>query len=173
MDIEIIIEKNKKDFKVLKNNSVILKGSKPKRFTSETNFFFNNSSFKIKKKSFWSSTINIFKGSGLRGEFVYNWKTGYSIIIYENNKEINKYVLASEKPKGWYKSDTIYTLKDKDDKNVLSIYFKYIKWKENITAELIEDVCENYEFLIYAMYLMRLTQQQSDGSGAAAIVMAG
>ena len=30
MDIEIIIEKNKKDFKVLKNNSVILKGSKPK-----------------------------------------------------------------------------------------------------------------------------------------------
>ena len=40
MNIEIIIEKNKKDFKVLKNNSVILKGSKPKRFTSETNFFF-------------------------------------------------------------------------------------------------------------------------------------
>ena len=75
MDIEIIIEKNKKDFKVLKNNSVILKGSKPKRFTSETNYFFNNISFKIKKKSFWSSTINIFKGSGLRGEFVYNWKT--------------------------------------------------------------------------------------------------
>ena len=52
------------------------------------------------------------------------------------------------------------------------IYFKYIKWKENITAELIEDVYENYEFLIYAMYLMRLTQQ-SDSSGATAIVMTG
>ena len=108
----------------------------------------------------------------LRGEFVYNWKTGYTIIIYENNKELNKYVLASERPKGWYKSDTIYTLKDKDDKRVLSIYFKYIKWKENITAELIEDVYENYEFLIYAMYLMRLTQQY-DSSGATAIVMTG
>ena len=27
-----------------------------------------------------------------------------TIIIYENNKEVNKYVLASERPKGWYKS---------------------------------------------------------------------
>ena len=123
MDIEIIIEKNKKDFKVLKNNSVILKGSKPKRFTSETNFFFNNSSFKIKKKSFGVLQLIFSKGSGLRGEFVYNWKTGYTIIIYENNKEVNKYVLASERPKGWYKSDTIYTLKDKDDKRVLSYIF--------------------------------------------------
>ena len=93
--------------------------------------------------------------------------------MYENNKELNKYVLVSEKPKGWHKSDTIYTLKDKDDKRILSIYFKYLKWKENITAELIEDIYENYEFLIYAIYLMRLTQQQYDGSGATAIAMAG
>jgi hypothetical protein len=64
---------------------------------------------------------------------------------------------------GWFKSDRLYTLVNKDNQNILSIYYSRKKWKEVIEAEVVNKSTESYELLIYALYIMRL-QQQAESS---------
>ncbi len=71
MDIDIIV-KSTKEFDICKNDEVVIKGFKPKWYSSASHFFFSNQTYEIKKKSFFSSEYNIFKSGKLRGEFVHN-----------------------------------------------------------------------------------------------------
>ena len=52
MDIEVIIEKNNKDFRLIKSGEVILKGHKPSVFSSETRFFSIVQLMLLKRKAF-------------------------------------------------------------------------------------------------------------------------
>ena len=53
MNYQVRIQK-RKDFQILENNMPIIKGAKPKWYSSEIVFFFNNKTYQIKKKSFWN-----------------------------------------------------------------------------------------------------------------------
>ena len=163
MDIKVEIAKNNKDFKFIENNEIILKGVRPKWYSSETIFFLNNNTYEIKKKSLWSTKTFMFKSGVLRGKILYNWRKGYSFEIYENNTQKDQFNLNTENPMGWFKSDRLYTLVNKDNQNILSIYYSRKKWKEVIEAEVVNKSTESYELLIYALYIMRL-QQQAESS---------
>ena len=80
--IKVNIERNNKDFQIIENNEILIKGSKPKWYSSNLNFFFNSRTYQIKKKSFWSSSYHIHIGGRIIGEFNYKWKSGgYSFAL--------------------------------------------------------------------------------------------
>lgn len=88
--IKVNIEKNNKDFQILENQEVLIKGIKPKWYSSQINFFYNSRTYQIKKKSFWSSSYNVFQGSKIVGVFNYKWKTGgYSLVMNDSKKYIH------------------------------------------------------------------------------------
>lgn len=173
MDIEVIIEKNNKDFRLIKSGEVILKGHKPSVFSSETRFFFNSATHVIKKKSFWSMSFNLLRGGVSRGMIKYNWKKGYSIIIYDETENEKLYTMKAEASSGWFSSDRLYSLMDNDEKTILKIDYSTKKWKEHIKAELVDQNKGNYELLMYALYLMRLYQSQSSGDAGASVMHMG
>ena len=61
MDIDVITTSFGREFKIINNNQVILKGSRPKWYSLETHFFFKGKSHQIKAKNFWGRKYNIFK----------------------------------------------------------------------------------------------------------------
>ena len=173
MDIEVIIEKNNKDFRLIKSGEVIIKGYKPSVFSSETQFFFNNATHVIKKKSFWSMSFNLSRGGVFRGMIKYNWKKGYSISIHDENKNEKFYTMKAKASSGWFSSDRLYSLIDSDEKIILKIDYSTKKWKEHIKAELVDQNKNNYELLMYALYLMRIYQSQSSGDAGASVMHMG
>jgi hypothetical protein len=165
MDIDIIV-KSTKEFEICKNDEVVIKGFKPKWYSSASHFFFSNQTYEIKKKSFFSSEYNIFKSGKLRGEFVYYWKTGYSFKLLDANKSTHSYSMKVERPKGWLKNDLLCTLYDDNNNAVLSLRYVWKKWKASMQAEIVDSVYENYELLVYTLMLFKLYQQaQSAGAG--------
>lgn len=74
--------------------------------------------------------------------------------------------MSVEKPKGWLKSDTIYSILDNEGKVILSIQYTYKKWKGVYTAELDDSDNLHYEILVYA-YLIIQWKQQAASAGAA------
>ena len=50
--IKVNIEKNNKDFQIIENEEVLIRGIKPKWYSSQINFFYNSRTYQIKKKSF-------------------------------------------------------------------------------------------------------------------------
>ena len=173
MDIEVIIEKNNKDFRLVKSGEVIIKGYKPSVFSSETRFFFNNATHVIKKKSFWSMSFNLSRGGVFRGMIKYNWKKGYSISIHDETKNEKFYTMKAKASSGWFSSDRLYSLIDSDEKIILKIDYSTKKWKEHIKAELVDQNKDNYELLMYALYLMRIYQSQSSGDAGASVIYMG
>ena len=173
MDIEVIIEKNNKDFRLVKSGEVILKGYKPSVFSSETRFFFNNATHVIKKKSFWSMSFNLTRGGVFRGMIKYNWKKGYSINIIDETKNEKFYTMKAEASSGWFSSDRLYSLIDSDEKIILRIDYSTKKWKEHIKADLVDQNKDNHELLMYALYLMRIYQSQSSGDAGASVMYMG
>ena len=173
MDIEVIIEKNNKDFRLIKSGEVIIKGYKPSVFSSETRFFFNNATHVIKKKSFWSMSFNLSRGGVFRGMIKYNWKKGYSISIHDETKNEKFYTMKAKASSGWFSSDRLYSLIDSDEKIILKIDYSTKKWKEHIKAELVDQNKNNYELLMYALYLMRIYQSQSSGDAGASVMYTG
>ena len=154
MDINIIFENNRKNFKIVKNNEVLAKGFKLKWYSNETDFFFNNKTYKIKKKSFWSSRYNIYESGFLKGEIRFLGK--YFFSFFENDKPKITYTMSINKPRGWFRVETLYTLNDSSNNYVLSVNYKWKKWKEIYTADIGESVYENYELLAYTLFLIRL-----------------
>ena len=173
MDIEVIIEKNNKDFRLIKSGEVIIKGYKPSVFSSETRFFFNNATHVIKKKSFWSMSFNLSRGGVFRGMIKYNWKKGYSISIHDETKNEKFYTMKAKASSGWFSSDRLYSLIDSDEKIILQIDYSTKKWKEHIKAELVDQNKDNYELLMYDLYLMRIYQSQSSGDAGASVMHMG
>jgi len=160
MNIKVNIEKNNKDFQILQDNEVIIKGVKPKWYSQHIRFFYNNKTYEIKKKSFWSSGHIILRSGSLIGSIPFNWKKGHYIELDEHN-EVKKQYWLGEKKKGGtsFDSDTIYTLLEGGTKSILEIHYSWKKWKEHMEIDILDKNNDSYELLIYALYLMRQQQQ--------------
>ena len=169
MNIKVNIEKNNKDFQILEDNQVIIKGVKPKWYSQQIRFFYNNRTYEIKKKSFWSSEHIILRSGSLIGSIPFNWKKGHYIELDEHN-EVKKQYWLGEKKKGGtsFDSDTIYTLLEGGTKSILEIHYSWKKWKEHMEIEILDKNDDSYELLIYALYLMR--QQQEAAAASVPIV---
>ena len=61
MNYKVRIQKHK-DFQILENNMPIIKGSRPKWYSSAIIFFYNNKTYEIKKASFWKSQYTVTAG---------------------------------------------------------------------------------------------------------------
>ena len=160
MNIKVNIEKNNKDFQILQDNEVIIKGVKPKWYSQHIRFFYNNKTYEIKKKSFWSSGYIILRSGSLIGSIPFNWKKGHYIELDEHN-EVKKQYWLGEKKKGGtsFDSDTIYTLLEGGTKSILEIHYSWKKWKEHMEIEILDKNDDSYKLLIYALFLMRQKQQ--------------
>ena len=55
--MRVEIEKNNKKFKIIEGEEVLLRGTRPKWYSSEIRFFHNNKTYEIKKKRFWSTSF--------------------------------------------------------------------------------------------------------------------
>jgi len=159
MNIKVNIEKNNKDFQILKDNEVIIKGVKPKWYSQQIRFFYNNRTYEIKKKSFWSSEHIILQSGSLIGSIPFNWKKGHYIELDEQNGVKKQYWLGEKKKGGTFSSDTIYTLLEGGTKSILEIHYSWKKWKEHMEIEILDKNDDSYELLIYALFLMRQKQQ--------------
>ncbi len=160
MSIKVNIEKNNKDFQILEDNEVIIKGIKPKWYSQQIRFFYNNMTYEIKKKSFWSTRHIILRSGSLIGSIPFNWKKGHYIELDEHN-EVKKQYWLGEKKKGGtsFDSDTIYTLLEGGTKSILEIHYSWKKWKEHMEIEILDKNDDSYKLLIYALFLMRQKQQ--------------
>ena len=154
--IKVNIEKNNKDFQILENQEVLISGIKPKWYSSQLNFFYNSRTYQIKKKSFWSSSYNIFQGSKIVGVFNYKWKTGgYTLLMNDSKKT---YSLTQSNTGGIWRIEKLYTLLEDGTKPVLTINYSFKKWKENIEIEKIDLSDSSLDLIIYALFMMRRLQ---------------
>jgi len=154
--IKVNIEKNNKDFQILENQEVLIRGIKPKWYSSQLNFFYNSRTYQIKKKSFWSSHYNVFQGSKIVGVFNYKWKTGgYSLVMNDSKKA---YSLTQSNTGGMWRIEKLYTLLEDGTKPVLTINYSFKKWKENIEIEKIDLSDSSLDLIIYSLFIMRRLQ---------------
>ena len=167
--IKVNIEKNNKDFQILENHEVLIRGIKPKWYSSQLNFFYNNRTYQIKKISFWSSSYNVFQGSKIVGVFNYKWKTGgYTLVMNDSKKT---YTLSQLNKGGMWRIQKLYTLLEDKTKPVLAINYSFKKWKENIEIEKIDLIDSSSDLIIYGLFLMR--KLQASESAAASPVFYG
>ena len=118
-------------------------------------------------------SFNLSRGGVFRGMIKYNWKKGYSISIHDETKNEKFYTMKAKASSGWFSSDRLYSLIDSDEKIILKIDYSTKKWKEHIKAELVDQNKDNYELLMYALYLMRIYQSQSSGDAGASVMYMG
>ena len=154
--IKVNIEKNNKDFQILENQEVLIKGIKPKWYSSQINFFYNSRPYQIKKKSFWSSSYNVFQGSKIVGVFNYKWKTGGYSLVMNDSKKV--YSLTQSNKGGMWRIEKLYTLLENGTKPVLAINYSFKKWKENIEIEKIDLSESSLDLIIYGLFIMRRLQ---------------
>jgi len=159
MNIKVNIEKNNKDFQILEDNEVIIKGIKPKWYSQQIRFFYNNKTYEIKKKNFWSTGHIILQGGSLIGSIPFNWKKGHYIELNEHNEVKKQYWLGEKKKGGIFSSGTIFTLLEGGTKSILEIHYSWKKWKEHMEIEILDKNDDSYKLLIYALFLMRQKQQ--------------
>ena len=154
--IKVNIEKNNKDFQIIENQEVLIRGIKPKWYSSQINFFYNSRTYQIKKKSFWSSSYNIFQGSKIVGVFNHKWKTGgYSLVMNDSKKA---YSLTQSNTGGMWRIEKLYTLLEDVTKPVLTINYSFKKWIENIEIEKIDLSESSLDLIIYGLFIMRRLQ---------------
>ena len=175
MNYKVRIQKNK-DFQILENNMPIVKGTKPKWYSSEILFFFNNRTFQIKKKSFWKSTHEITASGKKVGDILIRSikkPLGNFIQIYENNSFKDEYSMTSTSKSIW-SSEKTYSLFSKDNE-ILKINYSWkkhswIKYTEEISVDSFNTQGDSPELIVYSLFLMRLIQQQeaaaNSGGGA-------
>jgi len=154
--IKVNIEKNNKDFQIIENEEVLIRGIKPKWYSSQINFFYNSRTYQIKKKSFWSSSFNIFQGSKIVGVFNYKWKKGgYSLVMNDSKKTFS---LTQSNRGGMWRIEKLYTLIEDGTKPILTINYSFKKWKENIEIEKIDLSDSSLDLIIYGLFIMRRLQ---------------
>ena len=162
--IKVNIEKNNKDFQILENQEVLIRGIKPKWYSSQLNFFYNSRTYQIKKKSFWSSTYNIFQGSRIVGVFNYKWKKGgYSLVMNDSKKTFS---LTQSNRGGMWRIEKLYTLIEDGTKPILTINYSFKKWKENIEIEKIDLSDSSLDLIIYGLFIMRRLQSAESAASA-------
>tara|TARA_B110000444_G_scaffold249160_1_gene273934 strand:- start:978 stop:1241 length:264 start_codon:yes stop_codon:yes gene_type:complete len=52
-------ENYKNEFQIINHSEVVLETRKPKWYSSEINFYYNNKHYEIKKSGFWSSSRTV------------------------------------------------------------------------------------------------------------------
>ena len=162
--IKVNIEKNNKDFQIIENQEVLIRGIKPKWYSSQINFFYNSRTYQIKKKSFWSSTYNIFQGSRIVGLFNYKWKKGgYSLVMNDSKKTFS---LTQSNKGGMWRIEKLYTLIEDGTKPILTINYSFKKWKENIEIEKIDLSDSSLDLIIYGLFIMRRLQSAESAASA-------
>ena len=160
--IKVILDKNNKDFQIIENQQVLIRGIKPKWYSSQINFFYNSRTYQIKKKSFWSSSYNIFQGSRIVGVFNYRWKAGgYSLVMNDSKKVFS---LTQSNKGGMWKIEKLYTLLEDGAKPILTINYSFKKWKENIEIEKIDLSDSSLDLIIYGLFIMRRLQSSEFAS---------
>lgn len=165
MNIKLNIEKNNKDFQILEDNEVLIRGVKPKWYSQQIRFFYDNRTYEIKKQSFWSSRFQILQSGSLIGDIPYSWKNGHHIHLHQTNK---KYWIKSIS-KGMWTSDKTYSLLEDGIKSIIAIHYSWKKWKENIEIEIIDNNI-NYELIVYGLFLMRKKQSEESAAGSGGFV---
>ena len=103
MNYKVRIQKNK-DFQILENNMPIVKGTKPKWYSSEILFFYNNRTFQIKKKKFWKGEHEITaSGKKVGNILIRSFKKPLwnFIHVYENNSFKDEYSMTSSSKSIW------------------------------------------------------------------------
>lgn len=165
MNIKLNIEKNNKDFQILEDNEVLIRGVKPKWYSQQIRFFYDNRTYEIKKQSFWSSRFQILQSGSLIGDIPYSWKNGHHIHLHQTNK---KYWIKSIS-KGMWTSDKTYSLLEDGTKSIIAIHYSWKKWKENIEIEIIDNNI-NYELIVYGLFLMRKKQSEESAAGSGGFV---
>ena len=162
--IKVNIEKNNKDFQIIENQEVLIRGIKPKWYSGQINFFYNSRTYQIKKKSFWSSTYNIFQGSRIVGVFNYKWKKGgYSLVMNDSKKTFS---LTQSNRGGMWRIEKLYTLIEDGTKPILTINYSFKKWKENIEIEKIDLSDSSLDLIIYGLFIMRRLQSAESAASA-------
>ena len=167
MDIDVITSSFGREFKIINNNQVILKGSRPKWYSLETHFFFKSKSYQIKAKNFWGRKYNIFKSGLIVGELGSSWKNEYYISIVENGSEKIRYTMSRKKPRGWFRIESLYILNDNNGNCILSINYNWKKWKQIIKADVKESIYDNYDLLIYTLILISLKHRNESSVASA------
>lgn len=161
--MKIEITRNNKEFTVLDKNMLILKGRRPKWYSSELCFFHNSKTYEIKKKGFWSSSFIILESGHPIGTIHWSLKKSYKIIL-KNNPSSLQYWLKKEKVGKWYAADRKYLLCENGETPILTIHYALKKWKESIEAEFIDKDTTDYVLLICALFVMRLQQSAENAA---------
>ena len=162
----IEVSNNKKEFKIIDHDKVVLKGSRTKWYSSGINFFHNSKTYEIKKKGIWSASFTILESGHPIGEINWSLKKGIKLILTNKQKVTSSYWLKTEKVGKWYAPDQQYILCENGETPILTIHYSLKKWKESLEAEFSTNDHPNYLLLACALFLMR--QQQSAQSGATA-----
>ncbi len=175
MNYQVRIQKNK-DFQILENNLPIIKGTRPKWYSSLISFFFNNKTYQIKKKNFWKSEYEITASGKKVGTILtrsIKKPRGNFIQVYENNSVKNEYSMIST-TKTIFGYARVFTLINNENE-VLKINYNWKKhsWRkytEQISVDIIDIQEGSPELSVYSLYLMRIIQQQeaaaNSGGGA-------
>jgi len=111
----------KKEYQIINDSEVILETRKPKWYSSEINFQYNNKLYEIKKSSFWSLSYNIFELKRPIGKI--DFIDGF-IRLKNKNAKYNDYTLKRDKTGKWFSSEKRYILNKKDLNSVLTIYYQ-------------------------------------------------
>tara|TARA_B100000575_G_scaffold54069_1_gene40612 strand:- start:48379 stop:48888 length:510 start_codon:yes stop_codon:yes gene_type:complete len=165
--IRVNLEKNNRDWQIIEDNNIVIKATRPKWYSSEIRFFFNGKTYQIKRKSFWSSSSNIFQGGMEIGSIKYSLKKGYFVNIYNTGKT---YSLSQENKGGMWKINREYTMIDNNLRKIIKIkYSKKNFRKEIMEIEKLEIEDSNYDLIMYGLDLMRRIQM-SESAAAASVV---
>ena len=88
---------------------MIIKGVRPKWYSSNIQFFHNNKTYELKKKGFWGTTFAILEGERQIGDIKLNLKTVNTITLRDNKSSL-QYGLETERAGKWYASNRKYLL---------------------------------------------------------------
>jgi len=157
-------EKNYKKFQIIDADEVLLKGGRPKWYSSEIRFFHNNKTYEIKKKGFWSTSFIVLESGRQIGNIHRSFKSGLKIILKHHSSNL-QYWLKKEKVGKWYGSERDYILYENGQTPVLTIHYALKKRKEHIEVEFIDKDNTDCVLLICALFSMK--QQQFSENAAA------
>ena len=163
MSLKINIEKNHWSFNITDNNEVVLKANKPKWYSNQIKFFYTDKkyqTFEIKKKSFWSTSYNIFKTGNLIGEIPYSWKKGTHVFVLHQSDK--KYEIKEEKKGGAFSFDKSYQVLENGEKAIFAIHASFKNWKLNIDLEIFDNNKVEYELIVYAYFLIKIKRQEKE-----------
>ena len=112
----------KKEYQIINHSEIVLETRKPKWYSSEINFYYNDKYYEIKKSGVWSISRTIFELKRTIGKIFWTMKGGV-IRMKNKNATYNDYTLKKEKLGKWYSSERRYVLKKKDLNPVLTIHY--------------------------------------------------